>query len=112
VSGRRGRRGKQLLNYLKEKREYCKLKQEALDRTLWRTLLEEAMDLLQDRLQKERNEIYNIQIRNEIYIFNIGICTVEINIIYLLSSRHSSVDIVTRLRVGYPRNRGSFPGRG
>jgi glutamyl-tRNA reductase len=37
VTGRQGRRRKQLLNDLKEKREYWKLKDEALDRTLWRT---------------------------------------------------------------------------
>jgi hypothetical protein len=37
VRGRRGRRRKQLLDGLKEKRGYCKLKKEALDRTLWRT---------------------------------------------------------------------------
>jgi hypothetical protein len=37
VTGRRGRRRKQLLNDLKDKREYWKLKEEALDRTLWRT---------------------------------------------------------------------------
>jgi hypothetical protein len=36
-TGRRGRRRKQLLDDLKEKRRYCKLKQEALDRNLWRT---------------------------------------------------------------------------
>jgi hypothetical protein len=34
---RRGRRSKQLLDDLKEKRRYCKLKEEALDRTVWRT---------------------------------------------------------------------------
>ena len=34
---RRGRRRKQLLDDLKEKREYCKLKEEALDRTGRRT---------------------------------------------------------------------------
>jgi hypothetical protein len=33
----RGRRGKQLLDDLQEKRRYWKLKEEALDRTLWRT---------------------------------------------------------------------------
>jgi replicative superfamily II helicase len=33
---RRGRRRKQLLDDLKEKRRYWKLKEEALDRTLWR----------------------------------------------------------------------------
>jgi hypothetical protein len=37
MSGRRGRRRKQLLDDLKEKRRYWKLKEEALDRTLWRT---------------------------------------------------------------------------
>jgi hypothetical protein len=37
MTGRRGRRRKQLLDELKEKRRYWKLKEEALDRTLWRT---------------------------------------------------------------------------
>jgi hypothetical protein len=36
MTGRRGRKHKQLLDDLKEKR-YWKLKDEALDRTLWRT---------------------------------------------------------------------------
>jgi hypothetical protein len=36
-TGRRGRRRKQLLDDLTEKRRYWKLKEEALDRTLWRT---------------------------------------------------------------------------
>jgi hypothetical protein len=37
MTGRRGRRRKQLLDDLKEKKRYWKLKEEALDRTLWRT---------------------------------------------------------------------------
>jgi len=37
VTGIRGRRSKELLYDLKEKRGYCKLKEEALDRSLWRT---------------------------------------------------------------------------
>jgi hypothetical protein len=37
MTGRRGRRRKQLLDDLIEKRRYWKLKEEALDRTLWRT---------------------------------------------------------------------------
>jgi hypothetical protein len=37
VPGRRGRRRKQLLDDLKEKRGYWNLKEEALDRTLQRT---------------------------------------------------------------------------
>jgi hypothetical protein len=37
VTGRRGRKRKQLLDDLKETRGHCKLKEEALDRTVWRT---------------------------------------------------------------------------
>jgi hypothetical protein len=36
VKGKGGRRCNQLLEYLKETREYRKLQEEALDRTLWR----------------------------------------------------------------------------
>jgi hypothetical protein len=39
VTGRRGRRRKQLLDDPKEKRGCSKLKEEALDRTVWRTRL-------------------------------------------------------------------------
>lgn len=35
VTGRQGRRRKQPLDDLKEKRGYCKLKEEAVDHTLW-----------------------------------------------------------------------------
>ena len=37
MMGGGGRRRKQLLDNLKEKRGYCKFKEEALDRTVWRT---------------------------------------------------------------------------
>jgi hypothetical protein len=37
TTGRRGRRRKKLLDDLKEKRGYWKLKQEAMDHFLWRT---------------------------------------------------------------------------
>ena len=36
VKRRRGRRRKKLLDDLKDRREYCHLKEEALDRTRWR----------------------------------------------------------------------------
>ena len=36
VTGRQGRRRRKLLDYLKERREYYHLKEEALDRTIWR----------------------------------------------------------------------------
>jgi hypothetical protein len=37
VTGRKGRRNKQLLDDLKEMRGYWKLKEETPDRTVWRT---------------------------------------------------------------------------
>jgi hypothetical protein len=40
VTGRRGRKRKQILDGLKEKKKYWKLKEEALDRTMWRTRFE------------------------------------------------------------------------
>ena len=43
--GRRGRRRRKLLDDLKERRGYSHLKGEALDRTVWRAALEEALDL-------------------------------------------------------------------
>ena len=36
MTGRRGRRRRKLLDDLKEKRGYSHLKEEALDRTMWR----------------------------------------------------------------------------
>jgi len=46
VTGRRRRRRKELLNDLKEGREYWKLKEEALDRTMWRTCFERGYELV------------------------------------------------------------------
>jgi len=40
VTGRRGRRRRKLLDDLKERREYSHLKEEALDRTMWRAHFE------------------------------------------------------------------------
>jgi hypothetical protein len=37
VTGRQGRRGRKLLDDLKERRGYSHLKEEALDRTMWRS---------------------------------------------------------------------------
>jgi hypothetical protein len=45
MAERRGRRCKKLMDDLKENRGYWKLKEEALDRTLWKLALEEAIDL-------------------------------------------------------------------
>ena len=46
------RRHKKLLDDLKDRRGYSHLK-EALDRNMWRHLLEEALDLSSDRILNE-----------------------------------------------------------
>ena len=51
VTRRRGRMRKKLLDDLKDRRGYCQLKEEALNRTMWRNHLEEALDLSFDRLR-------------------------------------------------------------
>ena len=40
VTRRRGRRRKNLLDHLKDRRGYCHLKEEVLDRTMWRKRFE------------------------------------------------------------------------
>ena len=53
VMGRRERRGKQLLDGLKERRGCWKLKEQVLARARWKLALAKATDLSQERLQKE-----------------------------------------------------------
>jgi hypothetical protein len=62
VTRRRGRRRKKLLDNLKDRRGYSHLKEEALDRTMWRKLLGggfvpvvsgEALDLSSDTILNE-----------------------------------------------------------
>ena len=50
MTRRQGRRRKNLLDDLKDMRGYCELKEEALDRTVWRTVLQEDLDLSFGRL--------------------------------------------------------------
>jgi len=44
VTGRRGRRRRKLLDDLKERTGYSRLKEEALDRTMWRVGFGERSD--------------------------------------------------------------------
>jgi hypothetical protein len=54
VKGSRRRRRKQLLNELKENGGYCKLQEETLDRTLWRTRFGRSCGpVVKDRLLNE-----------------------------------------------------------
>jgi hypothetical protein len=53
VKGRRGRRRRKLLDDLKERRGYSHLKEEALDRKMWRFRFGRGLDLSRDRLLNE-----------------------------------------------------------
>jgi len=44
VTGRRGRRRRKLLDDLKDRRGYCHLKEEVLDRTMWRARFKDRSD--------------------------------------------------------------------
>ena len=50
VTRRQGRRRRELLDDLKDRRGYSHLKEEALDRTIRRIVLEEALNLSSDRI--------------------------------------------------------------
>ena len=50
---RRGRRRKNLLDDLKDRRGYSHLNEEALDRTMWRNRFEEVLNLSSDRILNE-----------------------------------------------------------
>jgi hypothetical protein len=57
VTGRRKRRRKHLLDDLKKKTDYWKLKEEALDRTLWSTLFETGCSPVVNQTKSERMTI-------------------------------------------------------
>ena len=55
VTRRRGRRRKKLLDDLKDRRGYSHLKEEALDRTMWRNRLGRGFGPSSDRLLNNNN---------------------------------------------------------
>jgi hypothetical protein len=57
VKGRQGRKRTQLLCDLKDRRGYCKFKEEVIARSLWSNGFEETADMSQDRL-RNKTEIY------------------------------------------------------
>jgi hypothetical protein len=66
VSGRRGRRRRKLLDDIKERREYSHLKEEALDRIMWRARFGRGFGLVVSRTDKWMN-IQNLHFKK---VFN------------------------------------------
>jgi hypothetical protein len=58
MTGRRERKRKQLLDDLKEKRRYWKLKEEGLDQTVWRTRFERGYGPVVRQTTEWMNEFY------------------------------------------------------
>jgi hypothetical protein len=65
MTGRRGRRRKQLLDDLKEKKIYWKLKEEALDRILWRTRFGRGYGPVLRQTKERKNERKKERKKNE-----------------------------------------------
>jgi hypothetical protein len=64
VTGQRGKRGKQLLDGLKGKRRYCKLKEEALDWPVWRIRFGRGYGRVVKRLQNKGILMYEVHFNN------------------------------------------------
>jgi hypothetical protein len=69
VTGRRGRRHRKLLDDLKERRGYCHLKEEALDRTMWRARFGRSFGPVVRQTTKGMNE-------NVLWKYTHEICTI------------------------------------
>ena len=67
MTGRRGRRRRKLLNFLKERRGYFHLKKQSLDRTLWRARFGRGFGPVVRQTTKEYMYIY-VHIYIYIYI--------------------------------------------
>jgi hypothetical protein len=57
VTGRRGRRRRKLLVGLKERRGYSHLKEEALDRTMWRARFGRGFGPVEERLLESMSTV-------------------------------------------------------
>jgi hypothetical protein len=78
VTGRQGRRCKQLLEDLKDRKRYWKLKEAARDSTEWRTALEDIMDLSwEDRLENGESQTVTLKslLSARTELFNVSQCS-------------------------------------
>ena len=60
MTGRYGRRRRKLLDDLKERRGYCHLKEESLDRTVWRARFGRGFGTVEDRLLESMSTVLPI----------------------------------------------------
>jgi hypothetical protein len=75
VTARRGRRCQKLLDDLKEKRRHCELKDDALDRSLWRTRIGRGYELAA-RLQNECGRSVSTHILAHLFLTHPDLITI------------------------------------
>jgi hypothetical protein len=68
VTGRQGRRCRKLLHDLKERRGYSHLKEEALDRTMWRACFGRGFGPVVRQTTKRMNEYSGINVTSKFYM--------------------------------------------
>jgi hypothetical protein len=101
VTGRRGRRRRKLVNDLKERRGYSHLKEEALDRTIWRARFRRGFGSVVRQTAKLNDSFplvpqckyfFEIRYRNNFVIYLFTHC------IYYLCNKSSSSSCSWRVR--------------
>ena len=101
VTGRQGRRRKQLLDGVKERRGYWKLKQDVLDSTMWRTRFGRRYGPIEDRLRVECRNLIMILSRTNAYKLRIHLLhqrrVRHIKMLQGCKVEHISVRVILRL---------------
>jgi hypothetical protein len=73
VTGRRGRRRRKLLDDLKERRGYSHLKEEALDRTMWRAGFGRVFGPVVRQTAEWMNESTYARLSTIIYLYHLNV---------------------------------------
>jgi len=71
VSGRRGRKRKQILDDLKENCVYWKLKEETIDLSLWRTLFGRGFGLVVRETTKRMSDVHGARSARETSLYEV-----------------------------------------
>ena len=82
MTGRRGRRRRKLLDDLKERREYSYLKEEALDRTMWRACFGRGFGHVVRQSDKRMNNIKTMRANSKTFVL-----TSYLNFIFVITEQ-------------------------
>jgi len=88
VTRRRGRRRKKLLDDLKDSRGYCRLKEEALDRSMWRNRFRGGFGPVVRQNTEWMNTHYTIHTQRHFYLKKTALYTTHTKMWRKYISRH------------------------